>query len=111
MTDTACQDCGMDTAPCTGQRGWRQWGPYCGQETPPCTGERGCRHEGRWEYYVVADQLWTAAGMAKDGGFLCIGCLERRIGRRLSSADFPPCPLNEPDPWDTPRLASRKGTT
>jgi hypothetical protein len=29
-----------------------------------------------------------------DGGFLCIGCLERRIGRRLVADDFTGCPLN-----------------
>lgn len=38
-----------------------------------------------------------------------IGCLERRIGRRLTPRDFTCAPINDPnDPWDTPRLHSRK---
>jgi len=43
-----------------------------------------------------------------DSGFLCIGCLELRIGRRLTVADFKDVPVNDPhDPWQTPRLRSR----
>jgi hypothetical protein len=79
----------------------------CGTDTAPCTGKRGCRHKGRWEWgYMIHDSLWAAAG-AGDG-FLCIGCLERRLGRRLTPADFTAAPINEADPWDTPRLAARK---
>ena len=78
----------------------------CGAATTPCTGQRGCRHKGKHEYYAVHDEIWKVAGM--DSGFLCIGCLERRIGRRLGPADFTDYPINDPtDPWNTPRLASR----
>ena len=87
--DYLCQDCGVDTT--------------------PCTGKRGCRHKGKWEHYMVTKALWEQAGM--DSGFLCIGCLERRIGRRLTPADFPDLPINYPDPWDTERLASRKAVS
>jgi hypothetical protein len=56
---------------------------------------------------MVRDDVWTAAGI-RDG-FLCVGCLERRLGRSLAPDDFPDLPINEPgDPWDTPRLAARK---
>src|SRR5690348_15648318 len=44
----------------------------CGQDTTPCTGERGCRHKGRWEYYMVHDAIWAAAGMSRERKmFLC----------------------------------------
>lgn len=78
----------------------------CGAHTTPCTGKRGCRHIGRWEHYMVLPEVWAAARMGK--GYLCIGCLERRLGRRLQPEDFSGLPINESDnPWNTPRLASR----
>jgi hypothetical protein len=46
------------------------------------------------EYYMVTDDLWAKAGMAPDGGMLCIGCLETRIGRQLIAKDFPDYPVN-----------------
>jgi hypothetical protein len=55
---------------------------------------------------MVHNELWGEAGMA--GGFLCVGCLESRIGRMLTPADFTAAPINDPDSWDTSRLASRK---
>jgi hypothetical protein len=66
---------------------------------------------------MVTAEVWAAAGMPaptirkfneSDGDFLCIGCLEKRLGRMLKSADFSRFPINDPSPWDTPRLASRK---
>jgi hypothetical protein len=45
---------------------------------------------------MVHDHLWYAAGMKKpDGGFLCIGCLEGRLGRGLCCDDFTDAPLND----------------
>ena len=64
-----CHDCGVDVAPCD---------------------EDGYPTEG-WELYMVDDQLWRAAA---GEGFLCIGCLEARIGRRLTVDDFTDCGLN-----------------
>lgn len=43
-----------------------------------------------------------------DGNFLCIPCLEVRIGRALIAADFIDAPVNMPGIWDTPLLAARK---
>lgn len=37
------------------------------------------------EYYMVKDEVWAAAGMTR--GFLCVGCLEARVGT-LSSEHF-----------------------
>jgi hypothetical protein len=41
------------------------------------------------EVYMVHNRIWKAAGVEPMGGCLCIGCLERRIGRRLKPKDFP----------------------
>jgi hypothetical protein len=84
---TRCDDCGGDVAPYD---------------------ELGHPDEESWEWYMVTDEVWEAAG--RGGGapsFLCIGCLEDRIGRTLTSADFPDVPLNEPDGLHSPRLAAR----
>jgi hypothetical protein len=86
----------------------------CGADTSPCTGKRGCRHKGKWETYMVRDTVWEAAGMGRGwghgnaSGFLCVGCLEARLGRMLTPADFIDYPINEPHPWDTPRMLARK---
>jgi hypothetical protein len=81
----------------------------CGTDTTPCTGKRDCPHNG-WEWYEVREDVWDAAGMTNIGGraYLCIGCLEQRIGRRLTAGDFAPVPINKPNPRDTDRVASRK---
>jgi hypothetical protein len=46
------------------------------------------------EYYMVHDALWKLAGMEPDGGMLCIGCLETRLGRKLVRGDFTDYPIN-----------------
>lgn len=48
----------------------------------------------RNEYYMVKDEIWP---IEQDGGMLCVGCLERRIGRELKKDDFIKCPVNT---WD-----------
>jgi hypothetical protein len=66
------------------------------------------------EYYMVDDRVWLDAGM-EHHGFLCIGCLETRLGRRLHCADFTDAPINSLDArweryawwWRTRRLADR----
>jgi len=45
------------------------------------------------EYYMVDYDLWESAGMSPVG-MLCIGCLEKRIGRELNSSDFLPVYVN-----------------
>jgi hypothetical protein len=95
-----CADCGVSTAP---------------------------RRRGeKWEFYMVREPVWKAAGpppatfntgevdlfglvpASPTEYFLCIGCLEARLGRTLTPGDFTDCPLNVPSPNDTPRLRSRK---
>jgi hypothetical protein len=65
------------------------------------------------EYYMVWDEVWTKAGARDEFGFLlCVGCLERRLGRRLGAEDFTDALINSPRySWrDSPRLAARKRT-
>jgi hypothetical protein len=95
------------TAP--GGRTAREWDRApckdCGQRT---IGTR--KAPGEW--YMVHDELWAQAGMEPLGGWLCVGCLERRLGRRLASADFKPVPANDSARMrHSDRLASRiRGT-
>lgn len=46
------------------------------------------------EYYMVQDVLWDEVNPDVEG-MLCIGCLEKRLGRILQPSDFPSSvPLN-----------------
>ena len=56
---------------------------------------------------MLRDDVWNLTGLTV--GWLCVGCVEARLGRELTPEDFTPgLPVNEPCPWDTLRLASRK---
>jgi hypothetical protein len=102
-----CVDCGMNTAPgvlnCT-ELQWaikklgRRW------ERIPIISLYGPKSE----VYQVRKSVWKKARMAPTGGCLCIGCLEKRIGRRLKPKDFDPDHgfANLPG---TPRLMDRHG--
>jgi hypothetical protein len=60
------------------------------------------------EYYMVGDDLWADYGAGDR--VLCIGCLEIRIGRRLTPADFTDCGANkDPDATRSARLRDRLG--
>lgn len=60
----------------------------CGIETLP-TDER------RAEWYHVHPEVWEQTGLGIDDGCLCIGCLETRLGRTLTRADFTDAPVND----------------
>jgi hypothetical protein len=62
LSHTCCRDCGWDTY----------------------SDEPGALTE----WYLVTAKVWQAAMHGEPGGQLCIGCLEKRIGRRLTRADF-----------------------
>ena len=95
---------------------WRRWLRYrrrwlpipcadCGIDVVPLN-PLGARD---WQRFMVTDATWAAAGMEPLGGWLCVDCLESRLGRPLTGADFQPVPLNDPDVDDeTPRLAELK---
>ena len=78
-----CVDCGYNTAP----------------GAPPSASE----------VYMVRDTVWKAAGMEPYGCCLCVGCLEKRIGRRLKPGDFPNHAFNSPNMACTERLRERRG--
>jgi hypothetical protein len=54
---------------------------------------------------MVHDHLWKLAGMGD--GYLCIGCLELRLGHSLCATDFRTGMTNDSS-LDTERLRSRK---
>jgi hypothetical protein len=45
------------------------------------------------EYYMLRDLVWLAANPRRQG-MLCIGCVEKRLGRRLAPEDFQGAPLD-----------------
>jgi hypothetical protein len=82
-----CVDCGVNTDPSNptkkemAKRIWeaklagREWGDTI-------------TIDDRCEVYMVREKVWAEAGMGPYGGCLCIGCLEKRLGRRLRPKDF-----------------------
>jgi hypothetical protein len=57
------------------------------------------------EYYMLERRVWLEAS-PDDDGMLCIGCAEKRLGRRLQPDDFMRIALNHSD-HASPRLRSR----
>jgi hypothetical protein len=58
------------------------------------------------EVYTVRKVVWAEARMEDRRGCLCIGCLEKRLGRRLRPKDFDDHVFNTMP--GTPRLLSRR---
>jgi hypothetical protein len=53
---------------------------------------KDCGFDTTEEYYALRNEIWEAA---KGGeGQLCIGCVERRLDRRLDHHDFVDAPIN-----------------
>lgn len=92
-----CEDCGIDTDK---------------------IGELYMVHNEIWDavkgiVYLVYDQDGVCIGRAGEGlGMLCVSCLETRMGRELTAADFTEAPINFPYTWGrSSRLLKRlKGT-
>jgi hypothetical protein len=84
--EARCNDCGVITTP-----------------RPP--------EDGNWEWYMVTDEIWAEAGMSDyNSGFLCIGCLEQRLGRTLTRDDFHKSSgINFSSALASPRLQDRWG--
>ena len=99
-----CVDCGMNTAPGIPD------GPTTRREVA-LKGSAENRVGDDSEIYTVWPKLWKKAGMKPWGGCLCIGCLEKRLGRRLKHSDFAPSHLFNQDPMctiGTERLLDRR---
>jgi hypothetical protein len=98
-----CVDCGVDTAPGCLSRIELEiaYTINPNAEVPQRFGDDT-------EVYFVRDNVWKKAGMDGFDGCLCIGCLEKRIGRRLKPRDFDKDhPFN--DLPGSERLMSRRG--
>jgi hypothetical protein len=54
----------------------------------------GEEHETLPEYYHVHDEVWSQANMEPLQGELCVGCLEKRLGRKLHFTDFSDAKVN-----------------
>jgi hypothetical protein len=87
-----CVDCGYNTAPGCPNRAEME-------ERIKVQEAEGRIDEGiEWtvgddaEVYTVRDAVWAMAGIGPGlgsmRGCLCVGCLEKRIGRRLKPKDF-----------------------
>ena len=77
-----CIDCGINTAPGhLAREQMEQALTWADEGVTPTYNELT-------EIYAVKAQIWKAAGMTPLGGCLCIGCLERRLGRMLTAKDF-----------------------
>lgn len=62
------------------------------------------------EYYMIHNELWHCAIQNKPANFLCVGCLEKRLKRKLVPEDFTDCPLNWMDGYHRSiRLRRRMG--
>jgi hypothetical protein len=82
-----CVDCGFNTAP-----GF--FGRVELERAFEVNGDQGVPQtiDSNSEVYFVRNVIWMKAGMKPWGGCLCIGCLEKRLGRRLKPKLFLPRP-------------------
>jgi hypothetical protein len=103
-----CIDCGVNTAPGNLNRAeWENTVKALGKLWETGTGVE-IIIDNRSEVYTVREAVWKRAGVEPMGGCLCIGCLEKRIGRRLKPKDFlRGHPFNRLP--GTPRLLQRRG--
>lgn len=58
-----------------------------------CIDCKGDTHQTDKDYYMVEHHIWAKHGAGDK--MLCIGCLEKRVGRLLEGEDFLECPLNK----------------
>ena len=77
-----CVDCGVNTAPGFSTRKEVELASVFHDEVEQ-------HYSDDQEGYTVTPEVWKATGLEDWGGCLCVGCLERRIGRRLKPTDSP----------------------
>jgi hypothetical protein len=69
---------------------------------------KDCGVDTELEYYMIHDYLWKIANNKHEDGFLCVGCIEERLGRQLNKKDFTDYPINDINSWKkSERLKSR----
>lgn len=84
-----CDDCGVDTSSRARFGDWYM--------------------AGIGEFYRVKHHIWQEAQRGdREPKFLCIGCLENRLGHTLTINDFTDAPINNPGVFAmSPRLRDR----
>jgi hypothetical protein len=106
-----CIDCGFDTAPgCLNRIEMER--AIAAAKIAGTWPDEGITQtvNSRSEIYHVRAKVWQAAGMEPWGGCLCVGCIERRLGRTLRPKDFQRGhALNDFQMPATERLLKRRG--
>lgn len=60
--------------------------------------------------FILKKNIWEKAAKKDDKQFICIGCLEKRLKRKLKQSDFNwDVPLNSFDDFRSERLLARMG--
>ena len=85
--------------------------------TQCCDCGLGCNVAGEW--YAVRDTVWELAWRGRrkpwhsirGQAVLCIGCLEKRLGRTLCAGDFTDAAVNCPDGNISDRMRARLTAT
>lgn len=80
----ACIDCRINTAPGCLNRNQMEQAFAADWNHQGVTNKFNARSE----VYTVEALVWSAASMSDFDGCLCIGCLEKRLGRTLTPRDF-----------------------
>lgn len=97
-------DCLIDALMAAGSAGLDARPPQtcfdCGRDV----GSRGLN-----EAYMIHNALWDGElGLDNTVDVLCVECLEKRLGRALTPADFTDAPINGPDAPASALLRSRR---
>lgn len=67
-----------------------------------------CDTDTKYEHYFAKNDVWFGEAKMGEAGMLCIGCLEKRIGRLLKASDFTSAHINDPRRYSkTARLVDR----
>lgn len=70
-----------------------------------------CKQDTKFEHYFAKNSVWFGEAKMGEEGMLCVGCLETRIGRTLTAADFTDAHINDPRRYSkTTRLVNRLTT-
>jgi len=105
-----CVDCGINTAPGLLNRVELEKAIEEAKAVGKWDDDHGIEQkvDHNSEVYHVRDAVWKAAGTEPFGGCLCVGCLEKRLGRKLKPKDFNRHHVFTSFPA-TPRLIKRRG--
>lgn len=72
---------------------WERMTNFADYDNPQCADCSTDTHADH-EWYMAEDEVWSQAMLQGHVDFLCIGCLEVRLERKLDFNDFKLVPLN-----------------